>query len=76
VTCYECGSVVGRERGVKMTASLEICTKDKQHEMVPGVLRNERGGDPSTIGCQVWTELFATMKCVRVREGNIARMVI
>jgi hypothetical protein len=33
------------------------------------VWRNERGRVLSTIGCPVWTELFATVKCVRVNRS-------
>jgi hypothetical protein len=55
---------VPSEHGVKMTAPLEVCTKDKHQcsSAFFGVWGNERGTDPSTIGCQVWTELFATVK--------------
>jgi hypothetical protein len=63
-----CNPFVLSEHGVKMTAPLEVCTKDKQHAIVHffGVWR---GRDPLTIGCQVWTELSATMKCVQVDQN-------
>jgi hypothetical protein len=69
MTSCECGSFVvpfvSSEHGVKMTAPLKVCTKSKQHATVFfGVSRNEWGRDPSTIGCHMWTELFATVKCV------------
>jgi hypothetical protein len=58
---------VRSEHGVKMTAPLEVCTKDKQHAIVR-LLDSEgmKGAAIHWLGYQVWTELFATMKCVRV----------
>jgi hypothetical protein len=47
------------ECGVKMTALLEVCTKEKQHNCVFFcVWRNERGRDPSKIG-NYWAELHS-----------------
>lgn len=62
---FRCSPFVPSERGVKMVAPLRVCTKDKQLATLHfGVWRNERGGDPLEIGCQIWTELFDTMICL------------
>jgi hypothetical protein len=33
------------------------------------VRRNDRGRDPSTVSCQIWTEQIATMKHVRMEQN-------
>jgi hypothetical protein len=50
-----------------MTASLEVCTKDKQRAVVPLFFVSEgmKGADIDNL-LQIWTELFAAMKYVRV----------
>jgi hypothetical protein len=53
---------------MKMVTALDVCIKDETHPAVllfVGVLRNERGNDLSIVDGQVWTELFAAVKCLR-----------
>jgi hypothetical protein len=65
---FSCSPFVPSEHGVKMTDTLEVCTKDTQHTVVRFFVSEgmKRDRDPSTIGCQVRTELIDAMKCVRV----------
>jgi hypothetical protein len=59
-----------------MTAPLAVCTGNKQHAVVHLLVSDGlKGVEPLTIGCQVWTELFATMKFVQVDE-NVQKQVI
>lgn len=63
--CCECGSVIvcvelAWHKNDYFTGGLH---QGKQHAFLPPG-RNERGRDPLTTGCHVWTELFATVKCV------------
>jgi hypothetical protein len=61
---FSCSPFLSSQHGVKTSAGLEVCTKDKQLEMSRffGVWRNERDGDPPIVACQVRTDLFAIVK--------------